>query len=485
MNEFKEFKEYMQKIGDLKYIISLFNWEANTIAPHESIEYMTKLITKFDIEIFRLTTNRKYISLINNVIKNSKLKKFERIYIYSLKDEYYRLKRVPFDFYKKYCNLKNKSTYFWLQAKEKNDYNIFKPYLKRIIEYTKKYYKYMYPKENNLYNCMLNDYESNITTDFLDSIFSDLKKEIIPIINSLKSKKLKTINKNYSDAALKDISNYLLEYIGFDTTRGVVGIFTHGFSTKLNNNDIRIAFANNGNIIDNLCTIIHEGGHGMFEQNVSSLLTNFPGYTINKNAIHESLARFYENILGRNINFWVPIYKDIKKKLDLDLTLKEFIEFFNNAKRSLIRTEADELTYCMHIIIRYELERDIFNNNLSLDDLPKQWNDKYKKYLGVDVKYDKDGILQDIHWSEGSFGYFPSYLVGTIFDGMLLEIIEKELGDINKILKEGKVKDITNYLKSHVFKYGGTYNIIELAKKLNRDNLSVEPLVRYFKDKYQ
>ena len=483
----KKLIEYLKKIGDLKYIISLLNWEINTTAPKESIEYMLSLTTKLDIEIFKLTTNIEYIKLINKVIKSKdffKLKYEEKAYLNTLKEEYYRLKKVPLDFYEKYCNLKNKSSQFWIKAKNNNDYNIFKPYLIKIIEYTKKYYRYMYPNTNNLYNCMLNDYENNLNTELLDKLFDDLKKELVPIIKNIKPKRLKKLKKNYPDSIIKNVSKYLLEYIGFDINKGIVGIFPNGFSAKLNNDDIRIAFANNGNIIDNLCTIIHEGGHGLYEQNISSVLKKFPGYTINKNAINESISRFYENMLGRNINFWFPIYKDIKKKLNLNISIEEFIDYYNNVKRSLIRTESDELTYCMHIIIRYEIEKDIFNNNLNINDLPKIWNKKYKEYLKVTVKCDNEGILQDIHWSDGSFGYFPTYLIGTIFDGMLYENINKELGDINKILKSGNIKIITSYLKEYIFKYGDTYNIIELANKIFKSNLINSPLINYYKSKY-
>ena len=201
--------------------------------------------------------------------------------------------------------------------------------------------------------------------------------------------------------------------------------------------------------------------------------------------LHESQSRFYENMLGRNINFWEPIYDEIKDKLKTKMTLEEYIEYFNNAYPSKIRTEADELTYCLHIIIRYEIERELFDNKITIDELPSAWNKKYKEYLGVDIKEDKDGVLQDMHWADGSFGYFPSYLLGSIFDGMLLELVNEKLGNVDNLLKEGKIKEITKFLNENIHQYGGTYNINEVAKRVCGKELTVEPLIKYFKEKYE
>ena len=277
----------------------------------------------------------------------------------------------------------------------------------------------------------------------------------------------------------------MLNYIGFDNKRGALGIYTHGYTMKLNNDDVRITFSNTDNIADICATVIHEGGHGIFEQNIDKVLAEFHSYDINKIALHESQSRFFENILGRNINFWKPIYEELKNKFDIDASLEDFVKILNNAHPSYIRTEADELTYCMHIIIRYEIERALFNSDVDLDELPQIWNKKYKEYLGLDVKEDKDGILQDMHWSEGAFGYFPSYLLGSIFDGMLLETINEKVGDVDEILKQGKIKEITKFLNNNIHKYGGTYNINETAKRVCGKELEVNGLVNYFKKKYE
>jgi carboxypeptidase Taq len=262
-------------------------------------------------------------------------------------------------------------------------------------------------------------------------------------------------------------------------------ILSGKITCKLNNNDVRITFSNNKSIFDHVCTVIHEGGHGIFEQSVGEHLSKYPIYDIGKYALHESQSRFFENILGRNINFWIPIYDELKEKLKLNISVDDFVSYLNKPEPSFIRTEADELTYCLHIILRYEIEKDLFSGKITTEELPTIWKQKMQEYLGIEVTNDADGILQDVHWSQGSFGYFPSYLIGSIIDGMLIEAIEQNVGNIDKILKEKRIKEITKYLQDNIHINGGSYTIDEIINQLCKKELTVQPLVNYFKNKYQ
>ena len=480
--------EYLKRIGELNYLITTLRWEMDTVAPKKSFDYLINVSTKYEMESFNLVTSEEYINLIEDLINSDEFKTLsneEQIYINELKEDYYKFKRVPKDFFEEYCKLRNNSLNCWKEAKDNNDYESFKPYLKQIIEYTKRYYQYMYPDTDNLYDCMLSDYEKGIDSKLIDRLFDRLKEEIIPIVKNLKKKDITKLNAKLDNSEFIDFAKYLLNYIGFDNERGALGIYTHGYTTKLNNNDVRITFSNNNNVTDSISTIVHEGGHGIFDQNIGDNLTRYGTYDVGKYALHESQSRFFENILGRRKSFFEPIYDDIKRILNIDMPLDQFVELFNDAKVSLVRTKADELTYCLHIIIRYEIEKSIFNGNINLDDLPNIWNKKYQEYLGITSPTYSEGILQDMHWSEGSFGYFPSYLLGSIFDGMLLELINTKLGDVDTILRENRIHEITKFLNENIHKYGGAYNINEVAKRICGKELEVEPIVKYFKDKYE
>jgi len=488
MENLNKLLNFQQDICNLQYTINLLKWELKVSAPKKSEQNLIELITYYERKLFELQTSPYYGQLLKDVISDkefSSIDDAEQRYITSMLRRYEENKRVPADFYAKYTEFKNKSTVVWREAKANNNYALFKPYLKQIIEMTKQYYSYLNGSSNDLYNVMLDHYEIGMTSDVIDKLFDQLKVNIKPMIPK-GEKKLDVPNRvEYTDQELIDCASTLLDYIGFDMDKGRLGIYPHGYTERMCENDIRIAFRHTNDPYDFVTTIIHEGGHGIYEQNISSNLAKYGNKSVeNLYALHESQSRFYENILGRNINFWIPIYDDIKKKLHLDISLEEFIRILNNPVPILKRTESDELTYCMHIILRYEIERAIFSNEVEVDDLPDMWNEKMDKYLGIVPKKDSEGLMQDVHWAEGDFGYFPSYLLGSIYDGMFIDAIEKDIGSIDDLLKTGKIKNITSYLNDKIHKNGGAYTSKEIINKMCHKEISAEPLSDYFVKKY-
>ena len=481
-------RKYQKEIANIEYTCNLLKWELRINAPKKSQDDLVDLISYYDLKLFNLKTSDKYGQILSDAIESqefSELDAAEARYIKNLLRHYEQSKKVPEAFYNEYSKIKNKANLIWKDAKENKDFDMFKPYLSEIIEMTKKYYTYINDSNaNSLYDVMLNEYETGIKGELIDKLFEELKVGILPLIPK-ENTETKQIHKEYSDEELINCAKYLLKYIGFDIDRGAIGIYPHGYTEKIGPNDIRIAFRNNDNPINFVSTIIHEGGHGIFEQNIKENLTQYENTTVdNLYALHESQSRFYENILGRNKNFWIPIYDDARKLLRLDIDIDEFVSILNTPQCGPIRVNADELTYCMHIILRYEIERDLFNGSLKVDDIPEVWKKKTHEYLNVDIVNDSEGLMQDVHWSEGNFGYFPSYLMGSIYDGMFLEKMEEDLGNIDDILKEGRISEITNYLISNIYENGGAYTSLEIIDKMCNKKLSAEPLVNYFKDKY-
>lgn len=482
----EKLREYQKEIFDLEHCINIIGWDLRISTPKDEKEEVVDLIGSLEDRLFKLQTNKDYEILLKDAIDSDELKKLslsEQRYINNLLKNYYKRVNVPNNFYIEYTEFVHKSTIAWEEAKKNNDYNSFKPYLEKVIELTKKYYSYI-NSNGDLYDVMLNEYEAGLTSDVIDKLFSELKEKILPIIPK-ECGTSRYIKMNASEDNILKCAEFLLDYIGFDMNKGKLGFYPHGFTEKIGNNDIRIAFKKTDNALDFVSTIIHEGGHGILEQNVNSNLSKYECVTCDGiNALHESQSRFFENMLGRNINFWIPIYDKVKEMLGLDVDINEFVKGLNSPVASLVRTEADELTYCMHIILRYEIERDLFNGKITVNDLPNIWNKKMKEYLGVEVINDRDGVMQDIHWAEGDFGYFPSYLIGSIFDGMFLEIIEENLGSIDDILKNGDIKVITKYLIDNIYVNGAAFTGIEVLEKLGRSNLSVVSLINYFYKKY-
>lgn len=482
----EKLRKYQKEIFDLQHCINVIGWDLRISTPRDEKEEVIDLISGLEDKLFKSQTNNDYEILLKGAIESDEFKELslsEQRYINNLLKNYYKKVNVPNDFYIEYTEFLHKSTIVWEEAKKNNDYNIFKPYLEKVIELTKKYYSYI-NFNGDLYDVMLNEYEAGLTSDDIDKLFSELKEKILPIIPK-EGGLTSFIKINARESDVMKCAEFLLDYIGFDMNKGKLGFYPHGFTEKIGNNDVRIAFKKTNNALDFVSTIIHEGGHAILEQNVNSNLTKYECMTCEGiNALHESQSRFFENMLGRNINFWIPIYDKVKEMLGLDADINEFVKGLNSPVASLVRTEADELTYCMHIILRYEIERDLFSGKINVDDLPNVWNQKMKEYLGVEVINDKDGVMQDVHWAEGDFGYFPSYLIGSIFDGMFLEIIENDLGSIDEILKSGNIKVITKYLIENIYVNGAAFTGREVLEKLGRSNLSVVPLVNYFYKKY-
>lgn len=488
MEELNKFIEYNYKICDLEYIINLLNWELRINANECLKEYIIKQITNTEEKLYKLKTATEYETLINDCIKSNNFQKLpieEQRYILNIKRRYDQNKKIPKDFYLKYIEICNVTNMVWETAKKENNYEKYKPYLNDMLKMTKQYYSYI-SNGKNLYDTMLEQYEINVTSETIDRLFNKLKEFLIPFIKDNITKESDKLEISYTEEELKSAAKYLLDYIGFDMNKGSLGIYPHGYTEKICNDDVRIAFRHTTDPIDFVTTIIHEGGHGIFEQNINKELSKYTNECVeNLNALHESQSRFYENILGRNINFWIPIYDDIKKMLKLDLTLEEFYKRLNQIKPSLIRVEADEVTYCLHIIIRYEIERDLFLEKITIDDLPTIWNNKMKEYLNVEVDSDSNGLMQDVHWSEGEFGYFPSYLLGTIYDGMFIEALEENFGSIDNLLKEGKIKEITKYLINNIYCNGEAYCSEEVINRVCGKELSEKPIINYFVKKYK
>lgn len=484
----KELLAYLKDITYLQETINLLNWELRICAPINSKKHINELISKYERKLIELENSETYRRILFNTVSSDEFKELsdeEQKYIHNLCMSYFEKSVIPEELAIEKSRISRESTEVWLNAKANNDYTMFKPYLAKMIDITKKFYEKL-GEGDSIYDAMLDKYERGISIDVIDPLFEDLKNSIIPIIgNSQKNKKKITMNVSNDD--LLKCALFLLEYIGFDTSRGIVAIFPHGYTEKMNYDDVRIALKGTNDLVTFIKTVIHEGGHGIFEQNIDKKLSVYSNNLIdNLYALHESQSRFFENFLCKNINFWIPIFDKVKDMLHLDCSLEEFMGALNEVNVCPLRTEADELSYNLHIIIRYEIERELFNNSLNVDDINELWIAKYQEYMGITPSNYEEGILQDIHWSEGHFGYFPSYTIGNIYDGILFNIINKNLGDIDSILRNGKVKDITEYLIQNIYRFGGAYTYEEVFKNLGyQKSLSAKPLINYYNSKYK
>lgn len=488
----EKFKDYLKKMQYLEHANTLIYWDMKTGAPKRGLEALEDVTAYFSTESFAMSTSDELGQMLSGLSQPEEFDALDdtmKFIVRKMKEDYDRDKRIPKDFYEEYVRTVTASENAWVDAKQNNDFASFAPHLEKVIEATRRMTSYTDP-DKEVYEALLDEYEKDMDSATIDGLFERMKEELIPLVKKISEREQpddSAFKAYYDPDAQRKVQKMLLEYIGFDFASGNVAESEHPFTLNFSSKDVRVTnHYNENDAIDAIFTAIHEGGHAIFEQNVNPEYDGTVAGSCRYMGIHESQSRFYENILGRNRNFWLPIYDRLGELLPpfKKISLDDFERQINHVRSSFIRCSADELTYCFHIIIRYEIEKAIFRDNVPVSELPKLWNSKMEEYLGITPDSDTNGILQDTHWSDGSFGYFPSYLLGTIYDGMYLEAVEKDLGPVDKILADGRIKDITAWLNEKIHRYGSTRTPAEVIENVCGQKVSAEPIIRFFKEKY-
>ena len=487
----KELKEYIKNIQKTIGALEIIYWDMQTKMPKKAIEQRSEIIEHLSGEVFKMTTSDNMEKLLDYFDKNVEgLNEIDKAIIKNARKEYNETKKIPEDRYRKFVVAQALSQNAWEEAKEKKDFEIFKPHLKKIIDFQKEFIEYLGYKDNK-YDTLLNKYEEGLTVNKLDKVFGELKEGILNILEKINSSG-KIIDKSFllgefNKNSQEKISKFILNKMGYDFEAGRLDESMHPFTTSFGNKDVRIT--TNYNIPDftsALFSCIHEGGHGIYDQDIPDEFQKTGLDTALSMSIHESQSRFYENIIGRSKEFWEYFLPFVKYEFEQfkDISLDKFYEAINYVKPSLIRTESDELTYSLHIIIRYEIEKALINGNLDIDDVKEEWNKKYKEYLGVEPSNDSEGILQDVHWSDGSFGYFPSYALGNLYGAQILEVMKKDYKSMYDDIRMGNLYGIHNWLNENIHKYASLYSPSEIILKVSGEELNPKYFIKYLENKY-
>ena len=441
--------------------------------------------------IHKLLHSKKYVRLITELHEDSEGLTFLQ-------------KKLVDRLYEDYCKTKNYSEKFvyemqaaagkaygqWLQAKKANDFSLFKDSFKEVIEFTRKAIDLRDEKKDTYYNNCLDEYEKGGNEKQLDEFFAALKERIVPLMKRIAESK-KTVRTDFMTrlcpiSEQEEFSRYLMEIQGLRKTATVLMTTEHPFTTHFGPKDVRVTtHYYEDNFISNIFSTLHEDGHALFMQNEpEEFYKEFVSDGMS-NAMHECISRFYENIIGRSeafIHFIYPKLLEISGDTFSDITEREIYEAVNASTPGLIRMEADELTYCLHIMIRYELEKDFVNGNISVDEIPELWNKKYKEYLGVDVPGDEKGCLQDVHWTSG-YGYFPSYALGNAYGAQILNTMKKDF-DVFDAVSKGELDKVLSWLKENVFSIASVTDPDEWINKITGESLNVKYYLDYLEEKF-
>lgn len=486
-----ELKSHILNISKMNSALELIYWDMQTKMPKKAIEQRSSIIECLSGEVFKMTTSDELGKILDYFVGNIEgLSESDKAIIKYAKKEYDETKKIPEDRYREFVVAQALSESAWEEAKEKKDFEIFKPHLKKMIDFQREFVEYWGYKDNK-YDTLLDKYEEGLTVKKLDKIFDELKNGIIKILDKIE-KSNKKINRdflfgNFDKKSQEKVAVFILNKMGYDFKAGRLDESIHPFTISFGNKDVRITTNyDNMDFTSALFSSIHEGGHGIFDQNIPEELQGTGLDASLSMSIHESQSRFYENIIGRSKDFWEYFFPFVKYEFKEfnDIELEEFYEAINYVEPSLIRTEADELTYNLHIIIRYEIEKALINGDLDIDDVKEEWNKKYKQYLGVEPKDDSEGILQDVHWSDGSFGYFPSYALGNLYGAQMLHTMKKEYKGMCEDIRKGELEGIRMWLYENVHKYGAIYSPSELIKIISNEDLNCKYFLDYLEEKY-
>ncbi|WLR53299.1 carboxypeptidase M32 [Bacillus tianshenii] len=489
------FLQYVKKMMDYNEALALMFWDLRTGAPKKGVDQRSEVIGTLSTDVFNMSTSeqmKQYIDALSTPEAKQSLSDVTLKTLEDVKKDYDRNEKIPEAEYKEFVMLQSKAESVWEEAREQSDFEMFRPYLEKLVAFKKKFINY-WGYEGNKYNTLLDMYEPGVTVEQIDKVFGQLRDEIVPLVKRISDSTNKPetsfLFQPFTKEKQRAFCMRVLEQVDYDFKAGRLDETVHPFAITLNPGDVRITTRYDENDFRTaVFGTIHEGGHALYEQNISEKLVGTPLCDGTSMGIHESQSLFWENFVGRDAAFWTKNYAALKEYADGqfdDVPVADYYRAINESKPSFIRIEADELTYPLHIMVRYELEKALFNDEIEVKDLPRLWNDKMEEYLGIRPENDAQGILQDVHWSGGDFGYFPSYALGYIYAAQFRHAMQKEIANFTELLELGDLKPIKDWLSENIHQYGKLKKPLEILWDVTGEGLNAAHLITYLKEKYE
>ncbi|MBE6835045.1 MAG: carboxypeptidase M32 [Ruminococcaceae bacterium] len=479
-----------KKLSAYEHAMGVIYYDGSTTAPKGTAENRAQSLSVLSEEVYKYSTSENTVELLEFLDSNKdELNEKEKRMVYLLLKDLREMKKIPMEEYIEYEQLLVLADDVWHKAKEESNFELFCPYLEKIFEFNKKFAKYVEP-EKDPYEYCLSKYEEGLTKATLDEFFKKLRDSIVPLLKRISEVEQVDDSIRHGFFAEKDqeaFSYFLMEAIGLDLDHVGLSTTEHPFTTSLGSHlDERITTHYfEDDFACSMYSVIHEGGHALYDTGSARDLafTVLDGGT--SMSIHESQSRFYENIIGRSKPFCEYIFPYLCKFFPEQMkgrTAEELYKAVNKAEPSLIRTEADEVTYSLHVMIRYELEKRVMAGEIEVKDLPKEWNRMYKEYLGIDVPDDKHGVLQDSHWSGGLVGYFPSYALGNAYGAQFLDKMKKTV-DVDKCVAEGNLKPINDWNRENIWVHGSLYTPQQILDRVLGEKFNADYYIEYLNNK--
>ncbi len=492
-------KESMQKLRKILSECHLLNssiatllWDQETHLVRQGFDFRGKQVaylSRLAHEKFTSSEMSENIEKLHEDLEQGEHFSFaDKVIIREVYKDYTKQAKVPSSLVEKKSQTIAQAQFAWLKARQENSFSFFAPPLQELMEISIAEVQYINP-DKKPYEVMLEEYEPGISTEKLDSLFYNLKKELIPLVEEIIAGNQETsiLSGSFPEGKQDEISMRILQEIGFSFDRGRMDESVHPLTIELGPQDVRITSKYHLHHLEGIYSSIHEGGHGIYEQGLNPDFMGTPMGSPTSLAIHESQSRLWEVFIGKSKSFIFRYFTHFQNSFPQlrTWTQDQFYRAINRVATSPIRIDSDELTYHLHVITRYEIEKDVFEGRLAVSEIPEAWNAKMKSYLGLEISSDVEGALQDIHWSQASFGYFPTYTLGSMYAAQLWDKLRADIPDLGGNIMAGDFHVIHDWLNRNIFRVGKATTGIELIESLTGQKLSEQFLLEYFRRKWE
>ncbi len=478
----------------LNSCMSLLDWDQKTYLPKEGVRHRGNQLAFLAGIRHQKATSPEIGDLLKQLEESPLINdpdSFESANIREIKHSYEKLIKIPQSLVEELTRVTTVAHEVWAEARKKSDFSIFLPYLEKIIQ-LKRQQAEAVGYERHPYDALLDDFEPGATIEKVAKVFADFRQELVELVKAVASSgkhpDTSILQRNYPVERQKQFGKEVASAIGYDFEKGRLDVTVHPFCTGIGPGDVRITTRYNPNdFAQAFFGILHEAGHGLYEQGLDPERYGTPCGDAVSLGIHESQSRMWENLVGRSKPFWKHFFPKAKKVYPEALKDVKFDDFYlaiNQVKPSFIRVEADEVTYNLHILVRFEIEKAFFGGDLQPKDIPAVWNNKFKSYFDLTPPDDARGCLQDVHWSSGYIGYFPTYSLGNLYSAQFFAQAKKELGDLEEQFAKGEFKNLREWLRKKIHLQGQRYRAEKLVEVVTGKPLSHRPLMDYLKTKY-
>lgn len=487
---YTEFENQTRKIALLGNTLGLMSWDQEVGMPAKGAGIRAHKMSLLSGMVHDIQTAAPYVSITRELMEDVSLSEEQRVNVKEVWRMLEKSLKVPTAFVEEMSHTISAAFNAWQQAKAEKKFEIFAPMLEKLVK-LKKEEAEMLGYNEHPYNAFLDQYDPGLTVKEVDTLFADVRRQLVDFVQRIARQPQPDdafFRGGFDLTTQEAFGRELLEKMGYDFQAGRMDRAPHPFCIGLHPMDTRITYrVKQEDLSEIIWGVIHEGGHALYEQGLKPEYFGMPMGTAVSLSIHESQSRLWENNVGRSLAYWEYFLPQLRQRFPGQLEQVQPVDFFracNRVEPSLIRTSADELTYHFHIMIRYEIEKAIFENTVSVNDLPALWNARYKEYLGIDVPDDAAGILQDVHWSHGSFGYFPTYSLGSFYATQFYAAAAKALPDLEENIRQGQLLPLREWLRENIHQLGMRYPSGELCRRVTGESLRFQYFMDYAHQKY-